>query len=65
MATIDLELIEPEEAAGVLGVALNTLADWRWRGVGPDFVKIGKRVCYTRAALRRYVERQTRTPTRT
>ena len=36
-------LLSPAEAAEHLGVKLETLAQWRWRKVGPPFRKVGKR----------------------
>ncbi|NGO67139.1 helix-turn-helix transcriptional regulator [Streptomyces boncukensis] len=31
----------PAELAGRLGVSVGTLANWRWRGEGPRYVKLG------------------------
>jgi hypothetical protein len=33
-------------AAKRLGVSRGTLANWRWRNVGPAYLKIGRRVEY-------------------
>lgn len=41
-------------------VKTETLASWRCRGGGPDFVKIGGRVLYTVAAVEDYEQKQTR-----
>lgn len=32
----------PQEAAAHMGISIRTLANWRWRGVGPAFVKLGE-----------------------
>lgn len=36
-------LLTTPEAAAYLGVKPGTLADWRWRGGGPPYRKIGKK----------------------
>lgn len=35
------DLLTPEELAGMLGVRLGTLANWRSYGRGPEYVKLG------------------------
>jgi len=50
-----LGLLTVAEAAGVLRLSVKTLANWRSRGVGPKFCRLGARVLYTRAALGEYV----------
>lgn len=37
--------------AEILGVATQTLADWRHKGMGPEYIKIGKAVFYLDAAI--------------
>lgn len=37
---------------------LKTLANWRWAGGGPDFVKIRSRVLYPTAAVRAFEKRK-------
>lgn len=39
------------EAAELLSVTKATLANWRWRGYGPSYLKIGRRVVYLRTDL--------------
>lgn len=36
------KLLKPEEMAELLGVHPGTLANWRCRGVGPQYLKLGK-----------------------
>ncbi|MDO3167207.1 helix-turn-helix domain-containing protein [Mycobacteroides abscessus subsp. abscessus] len=36
----------PDELAAHLGVPVRTLAEWRYRGGGPRFVKVGRHVRY-------------------
>ena len=38
--------LSPSEAAERLGVKYGTLRNWRWRGVGPPFLKVGRSVRY-------------------
>ncbi len=40
------ELLVPSQVARILGVTINTLAMWRHRNQGPDYLKIGGRVRY-------------------
>lgn len=47
-------LYRPDELAKYWPVA--TLATWRSRGGGPDFIKAGKRVLYSGADLNRWIE---------
>ena len=53
--TDDRRLLNPDEAARVLGVMGTTLATLRARGRGPAYVKKGYRVYYRRADLDRYL----------
>ncbi|MFT7692261.1 MAG: putative DNA-binding transcriptional regulator AlpA [Candidatus Latescibacterota bacterium] len=49
-------LLTTQEAAHRLGIAIGTLQNWRVRGEGPAFVKLGKKaVRYDPAALDRFV----------
>jgi excisionase family DNA binding protein len=42
----------PESAAQYLDIPLSTITDWRQKGVGPRFLRIGRRlVRYTKADL--------------
>jgi hypothetical protein len=44
--------ISEKEAAAYLGpISMRTLQDWRIRGVGPPYSKLGKRVAYDLADL--------------
>lgn len=48
------DLLTPEEVAAALGVTPKTLTNYRTRGTGPDFIRIGGKVYYTRAAYDAY-----------
>ena len=39
--TINNVLLTPSEMAKALSVSENTLAVWRCKGVGPDYIKLG------------------------
>jgi hypothetical protein len=43
-------------AAAFLSCSAWTLAEWRCKGTGPRFVKLGNRVRYTPAALAEFIE---------
>lgn len=44
-------LLKTEEAAPLAGVAPKTLENWRTLGLGPKFIKAGRRVLYDPADL--------------
>jgi hypothetical protein len=56
-----------KEAAAFLSVSDHTLRNWRVRGFGPAFVKLGRGknspVAYTDEALQEWVRKQTRMST--
>lgn len=53
-------LLDPKAAAAFLGgLSEWTLAEWRCKGTGPRFVKLGNRVRYTPAALAEWIESRT------
>jgi excisionase family DNA binding protein len=58
MNGVDVEdrLLSPEEVAEMLGVPVGTLANWRYQGRGPAFVKIGRHVRYRRSDVAGLVE---------
>lgn len=56
-------LLTPLEAAERLKVSVSFLAKARMSGLGPRFVRIGRVVRYTEAALRDFMAAQTRTST--
>lgn len=62
-ATSFYHLLSTAEAAEFLGLSTSALAKWRVYGAGPDYVKLGRRVAYTRAALEEFVRTRTRRST--
>lgn len=57
--------LNTKEAAGILGIAANTLNKWRMVGRGPRYVKHGDgrnaRVAYSEVDLLAYLNRHTNT----
>lgn len=51
--------LSEREAAAYLGpVSVRTLQDWRAKGVGPTYTKLGRRVAYAVADLDAYLAAQ-------
>lgn len=44
------ELYDTPKAANYLDVRPSTMEIWRWRGIGPTYVKIGRLVRYRKVA---------------
>lgn len=58
------KLLRESEAAKVLGVSSRTLSNWRCRGGGPDYVKMGsKAVRYRLDDLNEFVDERTQNNT--
>jgi hypothetical protein len=54
----DDDLLTEAEAAAELGVKPSTTRVWRWKRIGPSYIKIGDRIVrYSRGELRRFKER--------
>lgn len=57
----DTDLIDPAPAAELLGVTEGTLSVWRSTGrYSLPFVKVGRKVKYSRKALESWLESRTR-----
>jgi predicted DNA-binding transcriptional regulator AlpA len=56
-------LLEPKEAAALFNVSLSWLAKARMRGDGPPFIKIGRSVRYSEAALQQWMKSRQRLST--
>ena len=52
----DFDFIEEPEAAAALKIAHQTLIKYRKQGVGPAFSIVARRVIYSRASLRTWLE---------
>src|SRR4051794_22601712 len=57
------ELLTGVEAANSLGVSASFLAKQRMRGTGPEFIRIGRAIRYSRSALDAYKAANTRVST--
>ena len=51
----DILLLLPAAAAALLGVSVDTLADWRCRGGGPRYVRVGRLIRYRDADLQAWL----------
>lgn len=56
------ELIPPREAAPHIGVAEQTLANWRYRGEGPRFYRVGQLIKYDRSDLDAWLDERASEP---
>ncbi|BDU78156.1 helix-turn-helix transcriptional regulator [Mesoterricola sediminis] len=53
-------LLDTEAAASLLGVSRHTLEDWRWKRLGPPWIRISRScVRYDLDALRRWLSEHT------
>ena len=50
------------EAADYLRLSIDTLRDYRQRGVGPESFKVGRYVRYWRSVLRAWLREQSKRP---
>jgi len=64
-ATLDerTRTTDTDGAAARVGVTPETLRNWRWRGDGPPYLKIGRRVRYRLVDLADYLDGCTRSST--
>jgi predicted site-specific integrase-resolvase len=46
-----MQYLSPEQVAERYQLSPGTLKEWRYRGVGPKFVRLGKHVRYPATAL--------------
>lgn len=52
-------LLKPEDVAAYLGTSVGALAQQRYRGHGPRFVKTGKSVRYRRSDINAWLDANT------
>lgn len=50
------DLLTPQEVADIFRVEMNTLAKWRWKKIGPEYIKIGRMVRYRRESVEAIVQ---------
>jgi len=53
--TEQAQRLRTEEAARYLSVSANTLINWRHKGGGPDFIRVGRGVRYDTRDLDRWL----------
>lgn len=51
-----------EQAARRLGISVVTLRNWRWRKIGPAYLKVGRNVFYLDGDIDEWLEGQRRNP---
>jgi predicted DNA-binding transcriptional regulator AlpA len=56
-------LLTPPQLSDRTGFALSTLANWRSRGGGPEFIRKGGRIFYREAAVDEWLDDDTFTRT--
>ncbi len=62
--TDTVRLLTPDDVSACLGVPTATLANWRYQGRGPGFVRLGRHVRYRHEDVEHWVESQVRSGTR-
>ncbi|GAB2721744.1 MULTISPECIES: AlpA family transcriptional regulator [unclassified Arthrobacter] len=60
---MESELLTPAELAAKLHKTAPALAQWRYRGMGPKFVKLGSGVRYRASDVEAWLDAQTRSQT--
>lgn len=50
------KLLTEREAADLLGQSPRTLQQWRWRHIGPDYVKNGRSVRYRSSDIQKFID---------
>lgn len=53
-------LMDARATAAFLGVSVLSLADWRTKGIGPSYMKVGRCVRYRLSALEAWLQSRTR-----
>jgi predicted DNA-binding transcriptional regulator AlpA len=57
-ATLPDRYLTPSDLARILGVPVQTLYQWRYRGQGPPGFKVGRHLRYDPVAVRHWVDQQ-------
>lgn len=51
--------LDSEETAKFLKTTRGTLANWRWKGEGPPYFKLKRKVLYSRETLESWLKKHT------
>jgi hypothetical protein len=62
MSLTDRHDLDEAETADRLGVAQATLRNWRFRGLGPAYLKVGRKVWYRAADIADWLDAQRQEP---
>jgi predicted site-specific integrase-resolvase len=49
------DVMTTEESANYLRIKKNTLEVWRLKGIGPVYIKLGRRVLYRKESLEKFM----------
>lgn len=55
-------LLTDDQVAEILGIKPHTLAVWRCKGIGPKFIRIGRRVRYPEPGINEFLAAHTVLP---
>ena len=55
----NIERFDHKSAANYLGIAGQTLYNWRNQRRGPDYVLMGRKIMYLKSALDKFIEANT------
>jgi hypothetical protein len=50
------KMIDQKELASMLGISVKTLECWRWKRIGPKYVKLGRLARYRMSDVMAYVQ---------
>lgn len=56
------EFMDPEGLAGYIGIPVASVYGWRYRGVGPRAIKVGRHLRYRRRDVEAWLEAQADQP---
>jgi hypothetical protein len=54
----DKKILDPREVEGAFGLKATTLANFRTRGIGPAYTKIGASVLYQRKDIENFLKKR-------
>jgi predicted DNA-binding transcriptional regulator AlpA len=57
------ELLTPKQLSEQLATPTAVLANWRYKGVGPKFIKLGSSIRYRASEVEAWLDAQTRSQT--